>query len=281
MTPAATTPEPLGSNDAVASANPVASVTHHDGGVALVTFQNAERMNSFDPAIIRALRGVMGDLLEDDAVRAIVLTGSGRAFSTGADVKDMARAAKDGTATQWVLDATEQLHPLLFDIHGSHKPVIAAVNGVAAGGGLGLALAADARIGSPEARFAAGYFGIGLVPDGGATWLLPRLMGIQRTKHFFFNNEVMDAETAHFEGLLDQVVPAGQLVDEAIALAARWGSWAKHSRESTKRLLESSASNDFVAQMDMERGLIASAAGTANFREGTTAFVEKRKPTFQ
>ena len=168
----------------------------------------------------------------------------------------------------------------MLELHGCGKPLIAAVNGVAAGGGLGLALVADARIGSSAARFAAGYFGIGVSPDGGATWLLPRLIGEQRTRRFFFENEVMDAETALGCGLLDELVPEDDLVASAVGLARRWGSWAFHSRESTKRLLEASLSNDFVAQLDMERGLIAAAAGTAGFREGVAAFVEKRPPDF-
>ncbi len=250
------------------------------GTVAVFKMVNEEGFNSFDPAIIRAMRKQMAELLEDDDVRAVVITGTGKTFSTGANVPQMAQAAKDGTSTQWVLDATEELHPLLHDLHGTHKPIIAAVNGVAAGGGLGMALAADARFGAPEARFAAGYFGLGLSPDGGATWLLPRLIGVQRTKRFFFDNEVMDAQTAHATGLLDEIVPADQLLRVAVDTAARWGASAKMSRESTKRLLEASATNDFVAQLDMERGLIAAAAGTRDFAEGTAAFVEKRTPEF-
>ena len=251
------------------------------GTIAVVTMANEAGFNSFDPAIIRHVRETFTALFEDDEVRAIVLTGSGKAFSTGANVAEMAAAAKEGTSTQWVLDATEQLHPLLHDMHGTHKPIVAAVNGVAAGGGLGLALAADTRIGSPGARFAAGYFGIGLSPDGGATWLMPRLIGVQRTKRFFFDNEVMDADTALSTGLLDEIVASDRLIDHAVAVAERWGQSAKMSKESTKRLLEATFANDFVAQLDMERGLIAAAAGTQDFAEGTSAFVEKRKPAFQ
>ncbi len=256
-------------------------VAHHDGGVAVVTFRRAESMNSFDPEVIRAVRKTFNRLLADDAVRAVVLTGTGKAFSTGADVKSFKTAIAEGRSVQWVLDATAELHPLLFDLHGADKPFIAAVNGVAAGGGLGLALVADTRIGSSQARFAAGYFGLGLSPDGGSTWLLPRLMGEQRTRRFFLQNEVMGADEALRVGLLDEVVPDAQLLSRAIEVARTWGSWAKMSRESTKRLLESQASTNFAAQLDAERGLIAAAAGTQDFKEGVAAFLEKRRPRFQ
>lgn len=254
--------------------------TDIDDGVAILTFENPERMNSFDGATLRQIRAAFQAVLDDSDVRALVLTGSGKAFSTGADVGAFHQSIQDGTSTDFVLDATAELHPLMQALHHSGKPFIAAVNGVAAGGGLGLALVADARIGNEHARFAAGYFGIGVSPDGGATWLLPRLIGEQRTRRFFFGNEVMDAPTALGCGLLDEQVPAADLLPRAVELARTWGSWAVHSRESTKRLLESSLHNDFAAQLDAERGLIAAAAGTADFREGVSAFVEKRSPRF-
>ncbi len=253
----------------------------HRGTVAVVTFENAERMNSFDAETLQQIRSTFAKLLGDDNVRAMVLTGSGKAFSTGADVGRFHASIADGTSTQFVLDATAELHPLMFDLHGSDKPMIAAVNGVAAGGGLGLALVADARIGTAGARFAAGYFGIGVSPDGGSTWLMPRLIGVQRTRRFFFENEIMGAHEALACGLLDEIVDEGELIDAAVAWAERWGHWAKHSRESTKRLLEATQHNDFITQLDLERGLIAAAAGTADFREGVAAFIEKRQAHFQ
>lgn len=256
------------------------SVQHHDGGVAVVTFSKAETMNSLDPAVMHEVRHTFTALLADAKVRALVLTGTGAAFCAGANVKQMAAAAKSRDSIQWVLDTTAELHPLLLELHASAKPLIAAVNGVAAGGGLGLALVADCRIGNPQARFAAGYFGIGLSPDGGSTWLLPRLIGTQRTRRFFFNNEVMGAAEAADIGLLDELVTAEQLLPRAIAMAREWGHWGTASRESTKRLLEAAAKNDFASHLDLERGLIAAASGTADFAEGTAAFVEKRKPRF-
>lgn len=275
------TPAPVrpvaGSPDAEAQVE----VRQEEGGVAVVRFTRAETMNSFDPAVLRHLRAVFADLLADDAVRALVLTGSGKAFSSGADVAAFEHGLATGTATQWVLDATAELHPLLLDLHTSSKPLVAAVNGVAAGGGLGLALVADTRIAGPNARFAASYFRMGLSPDGGATWLLPRLIGEQRTRRFLFDNEVLGAEEALACGLADEVVADDALVPRALEVARKWGAWSRLSRESTRRLLAAQANASFAAQLDAERGLIASAAGTADFAEGVAAFRGKRQPRFR
>jgi 2-(1,2-epoxy-1,2-dihydrophenyl)acetyl-CoA isomerase len=256
------------------------SVSRHAGGVAQVTFSRAESMNSFDPAVMREVRLAFEALLADPAVRALVLTGAGKAFSAGADVKAFRDAIAAGASVQWVLDATAELHPLLLALQASAKPLVAAVNGVAAGGGLGLALVADRRIGAPEARFAAGYFGLGLSPDGGSTWLLPRLVGEQRARQFFFDNEVIGAQAAFELGLLDELVDGADLVPRSLAVAAGLGQWGKASRESTRRLLAAQSGNTFEAQLDLERGLISSAAGTADFKEGVAAFLEKRKARF-
>lgn len=249
------------------------------GTVALVTFQNPDKMNSFDTKTLAKLNAVFDDILADDAVRAIVLTGSGRVFCAGADVAEFKRTIEEGTARQFLLDATAALHPLMMKLYQSPKPFVAAVNGVAAGGGLGLALVADARIGSAAARFAASYFGIGVSPDGGSTWLMPRIIGVQRTRKFFLNNEVMGAEEALKTGMLDEI--SDDCTAAAVALAEKWGAWAQHSRNATNQLLDSQAWNDFGTQLDEERVLMAEAGDSADFAEGVEAFFEKRKPNFQ
>ncbi|MHB8632439.1 MAG: enoyl-CoA hydratase/isomerase family protein [Thermoplasmatota archaeon] len=251
------------------------------GPVAVVTLGREEAMNSFDPEVIRAVRQAFSALLADDGVRALVLTGSGRAFSTGADVRAFRDAIRDGTAPEWVLRTTAELHPLLLDLQRSAKPFVAAVNGVAAGGGLGLALVADVRIGTAAARFAAGYFALGLSPDGGSTWLLPRLIGERRSRSFFFGNEVMGADEALRFGLLDEIVDPGRLLPRAIEVAQRWGAWGHESRQATKVLLASAFAHSFAEQLELERGLISAAAGGPDFRSGVEAFLGKSKPQFR
>lgn len=252
-----------------------------EDGVAIVRFADAGSMNSLDPSWLRAFRARMTDLLDDEAVRGILLTGTGKAFSAGADVGAFQAGIESGDIVPWILEATEALHGTLVDIQDSATVVVAAVNGVAAGGGLGLALIADARIGCPASRFAAGYFGLGASPDGGATWLLPRLIGVQRTKRFLFENEVMAADEALATGLLDAVVDEDDLLDEAMAWTRRWSAWARHSRQATKRLLAATPRTDLAGQLEAERGLIAASGATPDFAEGIGAFLEKREPRFQ
>lgn len=255
-------------------------VEHRDG-IAVLRFANAENMNSFDPEALRGIRAAITDAMNDAEVSGIVLTGTGRAFCTGADVGEFRRHINEGTIAAFIQEATGELHPLMMEMHASGKPIVAAINGVAAGGGLGLALAADERIGSEAARFASGYFGIGASPDGGSTWFMPRLIGTQRTRRFFYDNEVMGADEAVATGLMDALVPADSLVGAAVERAARMAAWAAHSRTATAELLESALHLDLEAQLRREQELIVDAGTTPDFQEGVSAFLEKRTPAFQ
>lgn len=246
--------------------------------VGIVTFQNGEKMNSFDVETLGHMADAFDELLEDETVRAIVMTGTGKTFCTGADLMEFKRTIAEGSAKQFLNDAASALHVLLMKLYQSPKPIIAAVNGVAAGGGLGLALIADARIGSDKARFAASYFGIGVSPDGGSTWLLPRIMGTQRTRKFFLNNEVMGAEEASRFGLLDEI--AEDPIAASVSLAASWGKWAHHSRNATNQLLDAQAWNDFGTHLDEEKSLLRESGDTPDFAEGVASFLEKRPARF-
>ena len=178
------------------------------------------------------------------------------------------------------LDLTSILHPLQIRMRTDTTILIAAMNGAAAGGGLGLALACDARVAAPEAKLAAAFFKLGLSPDGGTTWLLPRLVGNQVTRRFFFNDETWGGEEALEKGAVDEVVALDTLVNRAVEIASDWSRWSKMSRSGTKQLLDASTSTFFQTQLEFEQALIIAASQTKEFEEGVAAFLEKREPEF-
>ena len=141
-------------------------------------------------------------------------------------------------------------------------------------------MACDARIAAPEAKLAAAFFKLGLSPDGGSTWLLPRLVGNQTARQFFFNDETWTGSEALDKGAVDKVIPLDELVDNAAQLAADWGRWSHLSRSGTKQLLDASTSTFFQTQLEFEQALIIAASQTDEFAEGVAAFLEKREPTF-
>ena len=228
------------------------------------------------PIIAKAVR----DCLNDNDIKTIIITGDGNFFSAGADIQAFQRSIDDGTSVDLIRYLTGLLHPLLAKMRESPKICIAAVNGAAAGGGLGLALACDYRIASPGAKIAASYSGMGLSPDGGTTWLLPRLVGMQRTRKFFLENQIWNATEALEYGAFDQVVEQG-LIDEAVNVARNWSRWQSHTKEATKHLLDVAFENDFKKHLDHERTLIEASGLTDGFKEGVNAFLDKRKPNFE
>lgn len=227
------------------------------------------------PIIAKAVR----DCLNNNDVKAIIITGDGKFFSAGADIQAFQRSIDEGTSVDLIRYLTGLLHPLLAKMRESPKICIAAVNGAAAGGGLGVALACDYRIASPTAKIAASYSGMGLSPDGGTTWLLPRLVGMQRTRKFFLENQIWNATEALEYGVFDQVVEQ-DLLDEAVKVARNWSRWQSHTKEATKHLLDVAFENDFKKHLDHERTLIEASGLTDGFKEGVSAFLDKRKPNF-
>ncbi len=158
------------------------------GSVRIITMAGQSSTQSFSRAFLPQIAAAVDDGLRDGPTKAIVLTGEGRFFSAGADINAFQQSIDDNEAPELIRELTGILHPLLQRMRTSSTVVVAALNGVSAGGGLGLALACDARVGTDDARMAASYAGMGLSPDGGTTWLLPRLVGEQRARQFFFVN---------------------------------------------------------------------------------------------
>jgi 2-(1,2-epoxy-1,2-dihydrophenyl)acetyl-CoA isomerase len=205
----------------------------------------------------------------------MVITGEGKFFSAGADIHAFQEAIDANDAPQLIRDLTNILHPLLVRMRQSGTIVVGAINGAAAGGGLGLALACDVRVASPKAKLAASYASIGLSPDGGTTWLLPRLVGEHVSRRFFFENQIWSAEQAKNTGAIDEVVPAEQLLERSVVIATNWSKWGGHFREATKHLLHVQSQNDFETHLKHEQTLIEAAGTTPEFKEGVASFLGK------
>ena len=250
------------------------------GSVRIITMAGQSSTQSFSRTFLPQIADAVDGGLRDGATKAIVLIGEGRFFSAGADIKAFQQSIDENDAPALIRELTGILHPLLQRMRTSSTVVVAALNGVSAGGGLGLALACDARVGTDDARMAASYAGMGLSPDGGTTWLLPRLVGEQRARRFFFGNEIWSGRDAYEYGAIDLIVEPESLLETAVGLATMWSSWGQHTKEATKHLLHVQADNDFATHLDHERTLIEAAGTTDAFREGVAAFLEKRTPQF-
>ena len=248
--------------------------------IALVTMSGKSATQSFSMEFLPEIAKTIDSALNDASIKAIVITGDGKFFSAGADINAFAEAIEKSEAPQLIRELTGVLHPLISRMRQSSTICVAAINGACAGGGLGLALACDARIASPQAKIAASYSGMGLSPDGGTTWLLPRLVGNQVSRKFFFENAIWNAEESLDKGAVDEVVEPSNLVARAIEVAKLWSSWGPHTKEATKHLLDVQTHHDFETHLKHERTLIEAAGTTDAFREGVKAFIEKRKPRF-
>ena len=246
-------------------------------GVTIIQLTGGSATQSFSREFLPKIRDT---ILEHLGCRAIVLTGEGRFFSAGADIIAFQQSIEDGTSVDLIRELTGILHPLLLKMRSSSTIFVAALNGASAGGGLGLALACDARIAGPNGKMAASYSGIGLSPDGGTTWLLPRLVGEQKSREFFFENQIWSAPEAFEFGAIDQIVDDSILIDKAVELAKNWSQWSTHTKEATKHLLLTQNVNDFETHLKHERTLIEAAGLTIEFAEGIDAFINKRKPNF-
>ena len=247
--------------------------------IMLVRLTDESATNAFDPEFMNELDVKIREILNDDKIHSFILTGTERFFCAGANINEFRKHYDNGTIGKWIKKMTDILHPLILEIRKSDTIMIAAVNGAAAGAGLGLALSADYRIASPGGKFAASYFSLGLSPDGGTSWLLPRLVGSQKSRIFFFENQVWSAEKCLEFGAIDELVEDIELIPRSIKKATEWGSWAKASR-SSKDLLDHQENNDLESHLKYEQRKIIDAGFSSEFSEGIDAFLEKRKANF-
>ncbi|WP_027998298.1 2-(1,2-epoxy-1,2-dihydrophenyl)acetyl-CoA isomerase PaaG [Sinorhizobium arboris] len=250
-----------------------------EGGVLRLTLNRPDKLNAFNEEMHLALRAGFKRAHSDDDVRAVILTGAGRGFSAGQDLGD--RDPRKGGMPDLGHTIETFYNPLLRLIRGLEKPIVCAVNGVAAGAGANIAFACDITLAARSARFIQAFGKIGLVPDSGGTWSLPRLIGEARAKALAMTAEPLDAETAASWGLIWRAVDDAALMDEASALAARLAAGPTKGFGLTKRAIQAAATRSFDEQLDLERDLQREAGRTADYAEGVTAFLDKRKPEFR
>jgi 2-(1,2-epoxy-1,2-dihydrophenyl)acetyl-CoA isomerase len=247
-------------------------------GYRVVTLNRPDRLNAFNEAMLQALHSGLEEAEADEDCRALLLTGAGRGFCAGQDLND--RLAKPGETI--VLGGTQEAHynPLVRKLRSLPFPVVAAVNGVAAGAGCNIALACDIVLAARSASFVQAFARIGLIPDSGGTWLLPRLIGDARARGMALLAEPLPAEKAESWGLIWKCVDDTSLAAEAQKLCEHFASAPTQGLALIKRALNASAGNTLDAQLDLERDLQRAASMTPDYAEGVRAFMEKRKPNF-
>jgi 2-(1,2-epoxy-1,2-dihydrophenyl)acetyl-CoA isomerase len=246
------------------------------GGIATVTLDRPEALNSLEGRLKAELLAAIRQAGRDSTVRVVILTGAGRAFCAGQDLKE--RLQPDPTPLD--VEVRERFNPIVSAIRLLDKPVIAAVNGVAAGAGASLAFACDLRIASESASFVLAFGRIGLIPDSGATWLLPRLVGLGRATELMLLPDPLPVAEALRIGLVNRVVPAEELLAQAGAIAATLAAAAPRALALTKRAIRHALEAGFEDAIDYEASLQGIAGRSSDHAEGLAAFVEKRAPRF-
>jgi 2-(1,2-epoxy-1,2-dihydrophenyl)acetyl-CoA isomerase len=255
-------------------------LTERSGAVLTVTLNRPDKLNSFNEAVHAGLGAALAAAETDKSVRAMILTGAGRSFSAGQDLSDRMRA--DGDAAPDLGATLDRFYnPLVRRLRALPLPVVAAVNGVAAGAGLNVALACDVVVAGRSATFLEPFANLGLVPDAGGTFTLPRAVGVIRARAFAMLAERIDAETAERWGLVYRVFPDDELIGEAHRLAERLASLPTDGLAAMKRAFDAGAGNSLHMQLDVERDAQRNAGHHPDYREGVAAFVEKRKPNYR
>ena len=249
------------------------------GAAAKLELNRPDRMNAWNAQLARDLLDALTSVGEDSGVRAVLLTGAGRAFSSGADLKESQSRDEAGPHDLYSV-LTERYHPLILGVREMPKPVVAAVNGAAAGIGLSLALACDLVLAAESAYFLLAFVNIGLVPDGGSSLLVPSRVGFARAAEMAMLGERVGARRALEWGLINQVWPDGELAARAAELLIRLADGPTRSYAGTKRQLNSWLYQRMEEQLELEAQIQQEMAASGDFAEGLRAFADKRQPRF-
>jgi 2-(1,2-epoxy-1,2-dihydrophenyl)acetyl-CoA isomerase len=249
------------------------------GTGATLELNRPERMNAWSHQFSLDLLAAIREVTDDKGIRAVVVTGAGRAFSSGADLKEAAEQARGGTVDVYRV-LTEQYHPIITGIRRMPKPVVAAVNGPAVGIGLSLALACDLVVAAESAYFVLAFVNIGLVPDGGSSFFVPARVGFGRAAELAMLGERLSAQKALDWGLINRVWPDGEFVSNTVALLDQLAAGPTNSYAGTKRQLNRWLYEQMEDQLEFEASIQRETSSSTDFAEGIAAFVEKRSPRF-
>ncbi len=252
-----------------------------EGGVRTITLNRPDVLNAFNGDLLTALAQAVREADTDQAVRCLLVTGAGRAFCSGQDLAEYAGRLDSDEPIDLEQRLRDQYNPIIAGIRAMEKPVVASVNGVAAGAGCSLALACDLRIAAESASFIEAFVKVGLVPDCGSTFMLPRLVGMSRAMELAFTGRRVKAAEALRLGLVNQVVPDEELPAEAMRLGQQLAGLPTRAIGLTKRMMNAAWTADLPAQLELEAKLQTPATQTDDHREGVRAFLEKRRPSFK
>jgi 2-(1,2-epoxy-1,2-dihydrophenyl)acetyl-CoA isomerase len=250
-------------------------LVNKQGEVLVLTLNRPERLNAFSPEMILGLTNTLKEAQEDPEVKVIVLSGAGRSFSAGGDVKTMGEKSAVKT-----YEHIGRLNNLILTMKDTAKPIVAVVHGFAAGAGANLALACDLIIAAEDSKFALSFSQVGLVSDGGGSYFLPRLVGPHLAKQFFFSAEPIPAERLYQLGVINQLVPAENLEEEALKFATKLSYGPGMAYGMIKKLVDHSFTATLEEILEQERITQTMMIASQDHNEGVTAFKEKRKPVF-
>jgi len=249
----------------------------YNNKIAYITLSRPERLNSFDIKLGNELYNALKKSTKDDNIRAVVIKGTGKGFCGGGDVKEMYDAENK---TEFLRKLTKVIHKCVIELRTMEKPVIAAVNGAAFGAGLSIALACDIIIASKDAKFGTAFIGIGLAPGCG-TQFFTKLVGYQRACEYILTSKIFTAQKALELGIVNMVVEPEKLDEEVEEFASKFRNLAPIAVGKAKMLINKSLENSMIDHLELESITASKSAGSLDFKEGITAFVEKRKPVFK
>lgn len=247
------------------------------GSLGCITFNRPEKYNSFTRELALSMQDALKQCRDNEAIRCIIITGAGKAFCAGQDLGEVTQENPPSLSTI----ISEHLNPIIRLIREIEKPILAAVNGVAAGAGANVALACDITVAAPKANFIQAFSKIGLIPDSGGTFFLPRLVGLQRAAAYMMLGEKVSAQEAERVGMIYKVLEDENFMDAAIALANQLAQMPTRGLGLTKRALNQALTNDLDRQLAVEEQLQSSAGLTEDYNEGVSAFLEKRTASFK